>query len=274
MGLKEKKVIIAVPARLRSKRLPNKILEEICGKPMIKWVLDNCNLCNIESEIIVFTDSLEIKNKVEDWGFKVQITSTKCTSGSQRIASVIDEVVTNLWDSEVNKSKLFSLNDFLENTLVINVQGDQPFIDPNIIEKIANNFFQNKNFDVVTPIYKLKKENIHNPNVVKVLVSRKKEALYFSRSAIPHVRDKNPSDWYKYYEYWGHVGVYGYKATVLSKWESIPYSKIEELESLEQLRLIDFGFKIDTFETYSNSISVDTKVQLNEARIIASKIKQ
>ena len=274
MGLKQKKVIIAVPARLESKRLPNKILKDICGKPMLRWVLDNCNSCNIECATIVFTDSLKIKKKVEEWGFKARITSKKCNSGSQRIASVINDIVYDLWNYEVNCSKIFSLKECLENTLVINVQGDQPFIDPNIIEKIANIFLNKKDFNVITPIYKLKKENIHNPNVVKVLVSTKGEALYFSRSAIPHVRDKSPLEWHKYYDYWGHVGVYGYKASILSEWELIPYSKLEEIESLEQLKLIDSGLKIDTFETFSNSISVDTQDQLNEARLIASKIKK
>ena len=274
MGLEEKKVIIAVPARLESKRLPNKVLKDICGKPMLKWVLDNCNLCKIECEIIVFTDSPIIKNKVEDWGYKAQITSRNCNSGSQRISSVLDDIVINLWNSKNNRSKLTSLDYWLKNTLVINVQGDQPFIDPNIIEKIITIFLKNKDFNVITPIYKLKKENIHNPNVVKVLISSKGRALYFSRSAIPHVRDKKPSDWHKYYNYWGHVGVYGYKASILSKWDLIPFSKLEETESLEQLRLIDYDLKIDTFETLSNSISVDTEDQLNEACLIASKIKK
>ena len=135
-------------------------------------------------------------------------------------------------------------------------------------------FLDDPCFQIITPIYGLKKEDIHNPNVVKTLISNEGKALYFSRSAIPHVRGVPPSFWHKHYSYWGHVGVYGYKASILSKWDSMPYSELEKLESLEQLRLIDSGFKIDTFQTDSYTISVDTQQQLDKARALASSIEK
>ena len=135
-------------------------------------------------------------------------------------------------------------------------------------------FLDDPCFQVITPIYKLKKEDIHNPNVVKTLISNEGKALYFSRSAIPHVRGIPPSSWHKYNSYWGHVGVYGYKASILSKWDSIPDSKLEKLESLVQLKLIDSGFEIDTFKTDSYTISVDTEEQLEEARAFASDFEK
>ena len=274
MGLSKKKIIIAIPARLESSRLPNKVLKDINGKPMLKRVLDRCRDSKVESQIIVCTDSEEIKKSVIEWGYKVKLTSKNCNSGSQRIASVINELVLQSWGHNQERIEEGLLSEILENTLVINVQGDQPFIDPNVISKMHQNFLKNPKFEIATPIYKLSKEDIHNPNVVKTLVAQDGKALYFSRSAIPHIRGVDPSCWHKYYSYWGHIGIYGYKASILSRWNSIPSSKLELLESLEQLRLIDSGFTIDTFKTESYSISVDTEEQLKEACAFASNIEK
>ena len=269
----EKKIIIAIPARLESKRLPNKVLKDINGEPMLKRVLDRCSNCEIESQLIVCTDSEEIKKNVIDWGYEIKLTSKNCNSGSQRIASVIDELVLQSFgiNKESFKEKKY-LEEILNNTLVVNVQGDQPFINPKLISEIYESFIKNPQFEVITPVYKLANKDIHNPNVVKTLISKNGKALYFSRSAIPHVRGVDPSCWYKYYSYWGHIGIYGYRASILSKWNSMPSSKLEVLESLEQLRLIDSGITIDTFKTDSYSISIDTEEQLREACTFASKI--
>ena len=102
--------------------------------------------------------------------------------------------------------------------------------------------------DVITPIYKLSKNNIHNPAVVKTLISNNDKIIYFSRSALPHIREAAIEDWHKHTDYWGHVGIYGYRADVLKKWFTYPFSKLEQLEKLEQLKLIEAGCIFDTFK--------------------------
>ena len=154
-----------------------------------------------------------------------------------------------------------------EQTAVINVQGDQPFIDPQVIDAMAAEF---RRLDpvpsVVTPVYGLKPETVHNPNVVKTLLAHDGRALYFSRSAIPHVRDVDPSEWHRHTTYWGHVGMYGFRGDVLAGWNRLPASPLEDLERLEQLRLIEAGLTMATFEVQGTSLSVDTAEQLEQAR--------
>ena len=161
-----------------------------------------------------------------------------------------------------------------QKTGIINIQGDQPFIDPDVISKLIN-IFINKKLppDIITPIYKLKPETIHDPSVVKTLITNNGQAIYFSRSAIPHIRGIPIDDWYKFNDFWGHVGIYGYRAEVLSKWNSIPDSYLESLEKLEQLKMIEAGFSFSTFKIDGTSLSVDTPFnQLEEARTIAKNI--
>ena len=123
----------------------------------------------------------------------------------------------------------------------------------------------------MTPIYKLSPNKIHDQNVVKTLVGNGQQAIYFSRSALPHIRGVDQSEWHKFYSYWGHVGIYGYRGDVLAKWSELENAKLSELESLEQLKLIESGYKIGTFEVKGESLSVDTYQQLEEARRIARR---
>ncbi len=252
--------IIAIPARLESSRLPGKILADIGGKPMIQRVLENCRKAKKADEIFVCTDSESLANQVKNWGFKCLLTSPKCESGSERIASVIDRLI--------GKS-------MLKETLIINVQGDQPFIDPNIIDMMIKEFKKRTPTpQVLTPVYKMKADKIHNPNVVKTLLSAAGQAIYFSRSAIPHVRGVEQKEWHKFSNYWGHVGIYGYRADILSKWKNLPFSPLENIEKLEQLRLIEAGIEIGTFPVENESLSVDTEEQLSQARQIANAQNQ
>ena len=268
----KKEFIVAIPARLESSRLPRKVLEEIGGKPMIKIVLEICADAVGKNSVVLCTDSKELKSKSEDWGFKVIMTSKSCESGSQRIASVIDEILLIVRGKRLDELDDKTKKEVLINTGIINVQGDQPFLDPKILLNICNRFrLPEKSPSVITPIYPLKSKDIHNPNVVKTLVTNRGKALYFSRSAIPHVRDVKESEWYKYNTYWGHVGIYGYRADVLNEWKNLDESKLESLEKLEQLKLIDSGYEVDTIFAETDSFSIDTKEQLEEARLIYSK---
>ena len=250
--------VVAVPARLQSSRLPNKVLADIGGKPMIQRVLERCREATAVQAVVLCTDSTELQEMAEGWGFPVLMTAASCSSGSERIASVAQELMALAWGEGPAVT---------EQTAVINVQGDQPFIDPAVIEAMVAEF---RRLDpvpaVVTPVYRLKVESVHNPNVVKTLLAHDGRALYFSRSAIPHVRDVDPADWHRHTTYWGHVGMYGFRGDVLAAWDQLPPSPLEDLERLEQLRLIEAGHTIATFPVAGTSLSVDTAEQLEQAR--------
>ena len=252
------KAVVAVPARLQSSRLPNKVLADIGGKPMIQRVLQRCREASDVDAVVLCTDSDQLQRLAEGWGFPVLMTSAHCSSGSERIASVADALMALAWvDQPADPAR----------TAVINVQGDQPFIDPAVIDAMVAEFQQRKPLpEVVTPVYGLSEETVHNPNVVKTLLAHDGRALYFSRSAIPHVRDVDPADWHHHTTYWGHVGMYGFRGDVLENWDQLPRSPLEDLERLEQLRLIEAGYTIATFPVQGTSLSVDTAEQLEQAR--------
>ena len=263
------RTIVAIPARLESSRLPNKILADIKGKPMIQRVLEQCSKAEGPVKIVICTDSEEVGFLVNKLGYDFINTKKSCASGSERIASVLNSILKIAWGNNDSLNSSFEVNieDKLSKTGIINVQGDQPLLDPKVITKM-DQFIRTKSekIEVVTPIHKLKKEDIHNPSVVKTLVSNKGQALYFSRSALPHIRDIDKEEWHNYYDYWGHVGIYGYRGDVLNKWYEYRLSELEKLEKLEQLRLIEAGIKISTFVVEGDFISVDTMEQLNSVR--------
>ncbi len=253
--------VVAVPARLASSRLPDKVLADIGGKPMIQRVLERCRESTAVDTVVLCTDSQELQQRAEAWGFPVLMTAESCSSGSDRIASVADALMALAWGDAIPAA---------EQTAVINVQGDQPFLDPLIVTKMVREF-QERELPpaVVTPVYRLNSNTIHNPAVVKTLLASDGRALYFSRSAIPHVRDVNPDFWHLHAPYWGHVGMYGFRADVLAAWNTLPLSPLEDFERLEQLRLIEAGYEIATFLVEGTSLSVDTAEQLEMARQLA-----
>ena len=252
------KAVVAVPARLQSSRLPGKVLADIGGKSMIQRVLERSSQASGVDAVVLCTDSDLVQQLALDWGFPVLMTSQNCTSGSERIASVADALMDLAWgDQEVDS----------ERTAVINVQGDQPFLDPAVIEGMVAEFQRRDSPpEVVTPVYVLSPATVHNPNVVKTVLAHDSRALYFSRSAIPHVRDVEPADWHRHTTYWGHVGIYGFRGDVLKAWGQLPSSPLEDLERLEQLRLIEAGYTIATFPVAGTPLSVDTAEQLAQAR--------
>ena len=253
--------VVAVPARLQSSRLPNKVLADIGGKSMIQRVLERCREASSVDAVVLCTDSAQLQELAEGWGFRVLLTSPDCSSGSERIASVADDLMALAWAGATPVA---------EQTAVINVQGDQPFIDPAVIEAMVAEFQRRDPCpEVVTPVYGLRAETVHNPNVVKTLLAHDGRALYFSRSAIPHIRDVDPAEWHQHTTYWGHVGMYGFRGDVLKAWDALPASPLEDLERLEQLRLIEAGNIIATFEVDGTSLSVDTAEQLEQARAMA-----
>jgi 3-deoxy-manno-octulosonate cytidylyltransferase (CMP-KDO synthetase) len=248
--------VVAVPARLESARLPGKVMADIGGKPMLQRVLERCCQSRSAEAVVLCTDSEDLIRAAASWGITALATSPACTSGSERIASVVATLLGGAAATD---------------TVIINVQGDQPFIDPGVIDALAIEFQQRRPMPMVmTPIYRLAAEKIHNPDVVKTLVAADGRALYFSRSALPHVRGVDPSEWHAQAPYWGHVGIYGYRADVLSRWRDLPSSPLEITEKLEQLRLLEAGIGIDTFEVTGDALSVDTPEQLQQARELAA----
>ena len=257
------RALVAVPARLQSSRLPNKVLADIGGKPMIQRVLEGCRAASQVETVVLCTDSPQLQDLSEQWGFPVLMTSEDCSSGSERIASVAEALMALAWGEQ---------QPLADQTAIINVQGDQPFIDPAVIDAMVQEFRRRDPVPaVVTPVYGLAPENVLNPNVVKTLLAHDGRALYFSRSAIPHVRDVGPAEWHRHTTYWGHVGMYGFRGDVLMRWDQLPASPLEDLERLEQLRLIEAGLTIASFEVSGTSLSVDTKEQLEQARRIADQ---
>lgn len=246
-------VVLAVPARLNSSRLPGKVLADIAGRPMLEHVLMRCGQAKGVAALLVCTDSSDVQAAVTSWGFDVLITPTSCNSGSERLATVVNELVAAGGRSQ-------------ENTLIINVQGDQPLLDSKILEEMIKRFTDLDRPPVLTPVYPLTEERIHDPNVVKVLRASDARAITFSRSALPHVRNMPPEKWHQATTYWGHVGIYGYRADVLAGWSRMSHSILEDLEKLEQLRLLEAGIPITTFAVDTDCVSVDTYEQLQQVR--------
>jgi 3-deoxy-manno-octulosonate cytidylyltransferase (CMP-KDO synthetase) len=254
-------VVVAVPARLESARLPGKVMADIGGQPMLQRVLLRCRQARRPAAVVLCTDSEVLRAAAEGWGFPVLMTSTGCGSGSERLASVVEALTARAGAAGAAAAR----------SVIINVQGDQPFIDPAVIDAMALEFERRTPTpEVLTPIYRMPPEKIHDPNVVKTLLAADGRALYFSRSAIPHVRGEDPQQWHAHAPYWGHVGIYGYRADVLARWDALPHSPLEHSEKLEQLRLIEAGITVGTFPVEGDFLSVDTAAQLEQARRLAA----
>ena len=259
--------VVAVPARLASSRLPDKVLADIGGKPMIQRVLERCAQAEGPAAVVLCTDSERLQRLAAGWGYSVLMTAETCSSGSDRIASVADQLVALAWGEQTDSWDAAQRQQRLVSTAVINVQGDQPFLDSAVVTQMVAEFGKRDPVPaVVTPVYRLSAATIHNPAVVKTLLAHDGRALYFSRSAVPHVRDVDPADWHQHAPYWGHVGMYGFRGDVLAAWDQLPASPLEDLERLEQLRLIEAGLTIATFPVEGTSLSVDTAEQLEQAR--------
>lgn len=238
-----------IPARLGSTRLPGKVLAAIHGKPLIWHVWSRVSEAKSFDAVYVATDSEEVRNVVEGWGGKVFMTSPECRSGTERIASIIDQIDADF---------------------IVNVQGDEPLVSPVMLDDLVSTWKAQPS-DLVTPVFPIHSpEEIFNPNLVKVARSDSGEALYFSRSPIPYVRDLPQAEWLQYQQHWGHVGVYGYRRDVLAAYLSLPVSKLEQMEQLEQLRFLNAGYRFMTFETDYRPVAVDVQSDLDRVREILS----
>ena len=239
-----------IPARFGSTRFEGKVLADILGKPMIQHVWERAKECKMLDGVIVACDDERIKKACEEFGAEAVMTSKAHASGSDRII----EAVKNL-----------------ETEIVVNIQGDEPLVEPSMIDDLVRTLIEDKTCEMATLIKSIEKEEeINDPNVVKVTVDTKGYALYFSRAAIPFNREKVS---HKKISYYKHFGLYAYRKNFLMKFKDLPASRLEAVERLEQLRVLEAGYKIKTVETSFDTIAVDTKEDLKRVEDCLKKAK-
>ncbi|KXK39845.1 MAG: 3-deoxy-manno-octulosonate cytidylyltransferase [Saprospiraceae bacterium] len=238
------KTAIIIPARLASTRLPEKPLADIFGKSLIQWVYLQASKVK-DVDVIVATDHEKIYDHVAEFGGRVVMTDPGHLSGTDRIAEVARE---------------------LTHDIIINLQGDEPLIDPRQISDLIRMMHSDK-VDISTQCNRIQdEESLFDYNVVKVVKDHHDRALYFSRQAIPAFRDKRYSEWLPNAIYFRHIGIYGFKRRVLLQLTGLPPSELEKAESLEQLRWLENGYSIYCSETSYTSIGVDTIDDLERVR--------
>jgi 3-deoxy-manno-octulosonate cytidylyltransferase (CMP-KDO synthetase) len=234
-------VVAVIPARFASTRFPGKALADIDGRPMIEHVYRRAAASPVLSRVIVATDDLRIATTVTGFGGNVRLTRADHASGTDRLAEV---AVT------------------LDCDVIVNVQGDEPLLDPRAIAELVKPFADPS--ILMTTLYRRidNPRELANPNVVKVVLDRGGFALYFSRAAIPHARDPR-GGWPPLYK---HIGVYAYRRNALLVLASLEPTPLERAESLEQLRALEHGIRIKAVETAYDSIGVDTPEDLEQVR--------
>jgi 3-deoxy-manno-octulosonate cytidylyltransferase (CMP-KDO synthetase) len=233
--------IVAIPARLQSTRFPRKVLADLNGDPMLWHVCQRAATAQNISAVWVLTDSEEVYEAAVSWGVKALMTSEDCTSGTDRIASVIDK---------------------LDADIVVNVQADEPLITGELIDGLVE-ALEGSEADVATLVFPISElEDLKSVTLNKVVRANNGEALYFSHTPIPYVRDLPMDQWLDHYTFWGHVGVYAYKRDVLVGYYKLPGSHLESAEKLEQLRLMSAGKRILTVETCERLYGVDVPEEL------------
>jgi 3-deoxy-manno-octulosonate cytidylyltransferase (CMP-KDO synthetase) len=241
------KTVIIIPSRLHSQRLPEKPLADIEGKTMIQRVYEQALLCRNVSEVIVATDEIKIFNHLNSLGYQVVITDKNHVSGTDRVA----EVATGT-DADV----------------IINVQGDEPLINPLQIEELID-VFKDNNVKIATQMTLIKDQNeVFDFNKVKVVTDINHKTLYFSRQAIPARRDLPFSQWFSSTNYYKHIGMYGFRRDTLLSITKLSPSYLEKMESLEQLRWLEAGFTIHCFPTAFESFGVDTPEDLEKVAAV------
>ena len=242
------KLIAMIPARYGATRFPAKLMQDLCGKPVIVHTYQRVADTNLFDQVYVVTDDDRIENAIHEVGGKVIRSQKEHNSGSDRLA-------------EASKD--------LEVDIIVNVQGDEPFTNKENLQKVIDIFVNDpqKNIAVASLMERITHpDDIANPNNVKVVVNKFNEALYFSRSVIPFPRDTNTK-----VPYYKHIGIYAYRKDALQQFTQLPPSLLEETEKLEQLRYLENGFKIRLAVTDIPTIGIDTPEDLEKARQRLSK---
>jgi 3-deoxy-manno-octulosonate cytidylyltransferase (CMP-KDO synthetase) len=240
------KVVGIIPARWGSTRFPGKALHGIAGKPLIRHVWDRCVEADCFDQIVIATDDMRIAEVGFNFGAEVAVTAADHPSGTDRVAEVA---------RKLKKA-----------TIILNIQGDEPLIDPAILQRLVRKLNDNRNLPIVTVATPISLEDSLNEHIVKVVLDRLGNALYFSRSCIPFRRGTSGVITYK------HLGIYGYRRKALLEFVRMSPSALEQAEQLEQLRALENGLKIRVVVSEIDSIGVDTPNDATEVeRLILSR---
>ena len=238
-------IIAVIPSRYASTRLPGKPLVDICGKPMVQHVYERVRRVSLFDEVLVATDDERILNAVKAFGGAACMTSPDCPSGSDRLIEVAKSHPADVY---------------------VNVQGDEPLVEPASIEKLARAMLDDPSLQMGTLCYSISAEQAQNPNLVKVVRAHNGNALYFSRSPIPFPRSGGIAP-----QYFGHLGMYAYRREFLMNFGNLPYSPLENTEKLEQLRVLQAGIAIRVLEVEATGPGVDTPEDLEAVRRILTE---
>ncbi|MEW6170599.1 MAG: 3-deoxy-manno-octulosonate cytidylyltransferase [Candidatus Omnitrophota bacterium] len=240
-------VIGVIPARYSSTRFDGKVLIDILGKPMIQHVWEKAKQASMLDDLIIACDDERIKKVAEEFGAKVILTAKGHLSGTDRIAEIVNPI-----DVKV----------------IINIQADEPLIHPSTIDSLSRALLFDKNCNIASLMKKIEDPaEINDHNVVKVVTDKNGHALYFSRSTIPFVRN-HKADTHVYFK---HLGIYAYTKDFLFTFKNLPISNLEKLEALEQLRVLEHGYKIKMIETNFETVGVDTPADLDKVINILSR---
>lgn len=240
------KILGIIPARYASSRLPAKALADIGGKSMVQRVYEQARKAQSLDRVVVATDHPEIYQHIESFGGEVVMTGEHHQSGTDRCFEAL--------------SKLQESFDY-----VINIQGDEPFIEPELIDTLAQSLTAET--ELATLIKKITDpQALFNENTVKVIFNANQQAIYFSRAPIPHMRNTPQENWLQNRPYYKHIGIYAYRSDILKIITELPPSALEKTESLEQLRWIENGFQIKVTETKLETLGIDTAEDLEKAR--------
>lgn len=237
------KIIAVIPARYASTRFPAKLMQDLAGKTVILTTYQAAVATDLFDDVFVVTDSEIIFNEIQSNGGKAIMSTKEHESGSDRIAEAIQEIDVDI---------------------VVNVQGDEPFIDKQPLQDVIQVFKNDTLYqvDLASLMRQITdKETIENPNNVKVVVDQMGRALYFSRSVIPYPRDENAG-----VRYFQHIGIYAFRKQALLDFYALPMKSLEASEKLEQLRYLEFGKRIQMVETTHVGIGIDTPEDLERAR--------
>lgn len=241
------KNLIVIPARYASSRFPGKVISDLGGKPVVQHVYESCLNSKKADKVVIATDHSNVMNACLKFTDNVVMTSCEHQSGTDRVEEA---------------ASMF----LCEN--VVNIQGDEPFISSDLIDKLFT-ALEVSNSPMVTAFHKITSEGeLNNSNIVKVVIDTNSYAIFFSRSQIPFIR---PPVLFSEMDFFRHIGVYGYKSDFLKKYVSMPHSILEKAEQLEQLRVIESGYKIKLIETNDVSIGIDTPEDLVLAKLRLSK---